>query len=197
MSAFPTNPAFDDWFVVQCRVGRETQTTHVLEQLGLTVYLPEVRRLLYGRLRAAPFFPGYLFVNGATGWSQLGRIRAAPGVVRLVAFGDHPQPVAPDIVELIARQIEALNASGGIVNHPFQAGDQVRITRGPLRGLEAVFVGPMRPSQRVCVLLEFLGSLRQAELPPDALEPVAPAPQQHPPRRTRGKGRCIKERTVC
>jgi transcriptional antiterminator RfaH len=197
VSAFPTNLAIDHWYVVQCRVGRETQTTHVLEQLGLTVYLPEVRRLLYGRLRAAPFFPGYLFVNGATAWSQFARIRVAPGVVRLVAFGDHPQPVAPEIVELITRQIGALNAQGGLVNHPFRAGDQVRITRGPLRGLEAVFVGPMRPSQRVCVLLEFLGSLRQAELPTDLLEPVAPAPTEHPPRRTRGKGRFIKEPASC
>jgi hypothetical protein len=56
--------------------------------------------------------------------------------------------------------------------------------------LEAVFLGPMTPSQRVRVLLDFLGTQREAEVALDSIERVAPPPQRG--RRTRGKGRQIR-----
>jgi len=44
-------------------------------------------------------------------------------------------------------------------------GERVRIVAGPFKGLEAIFEAPLPASQRVRVLLDFLGTLRRCELP--------------------------------
>jgi hypothetical protein len=60
--------------------------------------------------------------------------------------------------------------------------------------LEAVFLGPMRASERVRVLIEFLGQLREAELDVSALEKSQPDARGKRQRRTRGRGRPIRTR---
>jgi hypothetical protein len=60
-----------------------------------------------------------------------------------------------------------------------------------MRGLEGIFQGPTEPSERVRILIDFMGSLNRLEVDVDVLEP-GPTPQHPPKRRTRGKGRRIK-----
>ena len=71
----------------------------------------------------------------------------------------------------------------------FRPGERVRVTEGPLAGLEAVFQGP-GPAERVRILIRFLGQANRAVVSEEALEKVVE--RQHPPRRTRGKGRAIR-----
>jgi hypothetical protein len=84
-----------------------------------------------------------------------------------------------------------LNAGGYLAAHDFRPGDTLRLKRGPFQGLEAVFVGPAAPRERVRVLIEFLGGLRTMEVEAAQLERGATAASR-PPRRTRGKGRAIR-----
>jgi transcriptional antiterminator RfaH len=183
----------DEWYVAHCKRLKEWQTAAAIkERLNLIVYLPEVRRRLAGHLRHAPFFPGYLFVQTNLREVALSQINAVPGILRLVAFGELPQPVPAQVVEEVRLQVDDLNARGGLMPHSFQPGDTLRLTGGAFRGLNAVFLGPLKPSERVQVLIEFLGSLRKLELPVDQIE--RPSDQLAPKRerRTRGKGRPIK-----
>ncbi len=55
-----------------------------------------------------------------------------------------------------------------------------------------MFIGPLRPSERVHVLVEFLGSLRDLELPVEQIERLSAPPEPKRERRTRGRGRAIK-----
>ena len=181
------------WYAVHCQHSKEWQAAAALESLlGLAVYLPEVRRRFRGKIQHAPFFPGYLFARADLLIVAPSRINAIPGVLRLLAFDNQPRSIPEEVVDHIYTQVCDINAHGGLVAHQFLPGDTVRLRTGPFRGLEAAFLGPMKPSERVRVLIDFLGSLREADVSVDDLERISPAPL--PPRqerRSRGKGRPI------
>jgi transcriptional antiterminator RfaH len=184
------------WYAVHCQHAKEWHAAAALESLfDLTVYLPEVRRRFRGKIQHAPFFPGYLFVRADLLAVAPSRINAVPGVLRLVAFDKQPRCIPADVIDHIRTQVGAIDAHGGLIAHQLRPGDTVRLKAGPFRGLEAAFLGPMKPSERVRVLIDFLGSLREADVSVDDLERVRAAPL--PPRqerRSRGKGRPIIRR---
>lgn len=185
------------WYVVHTKPQKELLAASMLaERLNLSVYLPEVLQTYRRRLQPRPFFPRYLFVQADLNQVEPTAINTIPGVIRLVAFGDKPQALPPDLVNALHERIDAINAAGGLPRHDFQPGDRVRLTAGPLQGLEAVFEGPMRPSQRVLVLLEFLGRLQKTEVPIEYIERISSGQIAREHRRTtRGRGRKIHHQT--
>lgn len=181
------------WYVVHTKPRRELLAAGLLaDDLGVVVYLPEVLQVVRGRRRSEPLFPGYVFIQADLAAAPLSRINATPGVLRLVTTGGQPQPLPAGEVEVLRERVDALNAAGGMPAHSLRPGDEVTLKAGPLQGLRAVFIGPMRPAQRVRVLLEFLGSLSETEVDVADLEPVSGVSTERRPRRTRGEGRRIK-----
>jgi transcriptional antiterminator RfaH len=188
-------PDFEAWYAVHCKPFKERYAASALAgQLGLTVYLPEIKRLFRGRIQYTPFFPRYLFVRTNLQAMTVRCINTTSGVIQLVAFDGHPQPIATAAIETLRQRVDQCNIQGGLTDHGFRSGDTVRLKDGPLQGLEAVFMGPMEPSERVRVLIAFLGRQREADVPVDLLERTMTAPAPRPERRTRGKGRWIKAR---
>jgi transcription antitermination factor NusG len=168
------------------------------ERLNLITYYPEVNMHRHGRFQRSAFFPCYLFVAADLKKTALSVIDYMPGVVRVVRFQDEPRAVPDEVVQHLRLRIEDINAAGGLPSHSFHLGDPVRITSGPLRGLEGVFDGPMTPTERVLVLLRFLGNERRVTVAIDAIEPNSnPIPdlEQKRARRSRGVGRPIKRHT--
>ena len=98
-------------------------------------------------------FPGYFFARFSLG-EMLPQVRSAHGVSSIVRFGDW-YPVIDDTV------IEQLRDKTGDdiaeLLPEFTPGDSVRLTEGPLAGLEAVITQVLPGKERVRVLLEFLG----------------------------------------
>ena len=181
------------WYVVHCKPLKEWLAAKALEgHFGLKVYLPEIRRRFRGQIQRAPFFPRYLFIRANLERVPVSSINTTPGVLRLVTFGELPQPVLPAAIEFIHRQVDELNNRGGLTEHGFAPGDPVWLKGGPFQGLQALFVGPMKPTERVWVLIDFLGSLREAQVDIDVLERTSVTATQKPLRRTRGKGRRIR-----
>lgn len=184
------------WYVVHTKPQKELMAASMLqERLGLSVYLPEVLQLYRGRKQLRPFFPRYIFVAVDFDQVTAAAIDATPGVIRLVAFGDRPQAMKASMLAAIRERIDKYNAEGGLPQHPFHPGDRVRLTSGPLQGLEAVFQGPMRSTQRVLVLLEFLGHLHEAEVPIEQLERMSTGPEPAHKRTSRGRGRPIRHKS--
>lgn len=184
------------WYLVYCQPLKEHYAAAALrEQYELPLYLPEVKRYFKGHIQYAPLFPRYLFVRINLPQHPPSQINNTPGVSRLIMFNETPQPVPGTVVQAIQQQVERLNQAGGLTEAGLQPGDTVAITDGPLHGLEAIFVGPTTPSQRVRILLEFMGRLSEVEIDRRLLTPTVqgaatPAPKRA--RRTRGKGRVIK-----
>jgi transcription antitermination factor NusG len=185
--------AADQWYVIHCKRLREWRAAAALEErLGLATYLPEIQRRHRGQMQRFPFFPGYLFVWANLREVVLSHINAMPGVLRLVAIGELPQPVPMRVIEEIRQRVDDLNAHGGLIPHNFRPGDTLKLKDSPLQGLEAIFLGPMKPSERVRVLIDFLGHYREAEVDVDMLEHISTELTPKLERRTRGKGRRIK-----
>lgn len=185
-------PPFPSWYVVHTKPQKELVAASMLEErLALTVYLPEVLQHYRGETHLRPFFPRYLFVQANLDEVEASKINAMPGVISIVSFGEKPQALSDEVVQAIRGRIDDYNAAGGLPQRVFQPGDRVRLTEGPLQGLEAIFKGPTKPSQRVWVLLEFLGSLHAAEVSIDSIERAAPQHLSRHKRGTRGRGRHI------
>lgn len=178
------------WYVVHCKTDREIQACSALrESLGLTTYLPTVESAAGKRTRKQAFFPGYFFVKADPVQLSMSSVNSTPNVLSLLHVGGQPQPVPDEIVKVIRERIDSLEAGGGLHIHPFKVGDRVRLTNGPLQGLDAVFLGSVKPGERVKILLKFLGRFNEVKVPVKSLEP-APAPHEQR-RGTRGHGRRI------
>jgi hypothetical protein len=119
-----------------------------------------------------------------------------PGVLRLVTFGNAAQPIPPQLIEELRRRVSQFNAQGAFPYYQFSPHDVVRGQCGPLRGLEAIFAGPMHPSNRVRILIELLGCLNEVEVDANIIERAKRGSLPKRARRTRGRGRPIKRKSV-
>ena len=192
MDGDPLNATGHRWYVVHTKPRQELLAAGLLESThAVAVYLPQVRQPHVPARRWTTLFPGYLFLHADLRAAPASEIDKTPGVIRLVAFDGQPQPVPDGTIEALRRRVAELQERGGLPQHPFQPGDSVRFTNGPMAGLEGVFDGPMRPSQRVRVLMHFLGSLHAMEVDANDLEKTACDRRPRPARRTRGRGRTI------
>ena len=188
------------WYVIHCQSGRENYAANAIKSyLGLFTYIPEYKQKAHGAIKHFPLFPGYIFVQADLQKVPLSQINASPGVLGLVASGGDPQPVPYDVIEKIMERLRYMDT---LKPEPFCLGDVVRVKHGgSLQDLEMIFMGPMTPSRRVCVLLSFLGRLKQVHLDGELLEKVPSHTdgekdvntlKSNNKRYTRGKGRKIK-----
>jgi transcription antitermination factor NusG len=168
------------------------------DHLGLEVFVPEVKRRHHGTEQQMLLFPGYIFVRANLQEGILSKINSMPGMVRLLAFGGEPRPIGSKLVEAIRERVDKANSGDGLPTHNFRPGDLVQLKEGPLRGVEAIFVGPTTPSARVKVLLELLGRQNEVQVEVEWVEHAANATQDYVEkareRRTRGHGRKIGTR---
>jgi transcriptional antiterminator RfaH len=195
MNPLPPNP--DPWYAVHTKALKEIPTATVLRaHLGLEVYVPEVRRRTSAGLRQTPLFPGYLFVQVNLNRVKPSSINSCPGVLRLLTVDNQPQAVPPEVIATIRKGTDRLNALGGWPLCDLQPGAPVRIKDGPFAGLEAIFIGPSTPQERVRIFLDFLGGFREVQLDASAIEPHRINHPHAHKRGTRGQGRIIHHPSV-
>lgn len=141
------------WYAVYTKPKREDAVAGSLENAGLEVFNPRLRRKKYmnGIYRDAinPLFPCYIFVKFeplTTAWM----IKYTRGVKKIVG-GDMPWPVPREIFDLIRVQEE----DGVITIKPpeLKYGDSVAINDGPLAGLKGIFEKELNGQERVVLLL--------------------------------------------
>jgi len=181
------------WYTLYTKPQTEYQVAAFLQHRGLEVFLPEIE--VDGKQGTKPFFPRYLFLKIDFDLTDLAEIQWTPGLVCILAFDDHPQPIRDEVIILIRNKLADLPAEGDRISHDFEPGDTVRITTGPFADMLAIFEGPTTPSQRVQILLKVLGGSHM-QIKADYLERAeakvkASIPSKRP-RRTRGRGRTIK-----
>jgi transcriptional antiterminator RfaH len=160
------------WYVVRSKPRREQFAQVQLIRRGVETFLPRICER--NRSRSEPvigaLFPGYLFARVDLD-TQYTSVIWTPGVHSMVAFGDTPVPVEPDVVEFLQKRC---GPHGLIVaTRRFEAGDQVRVVGGPLAGLQGIVQERVSGRDRVRVLMELLRRRTQVTLPLDLLESVA------------------------
>ena len=158
------------WFVAKTKPHQETQASLVLERRGLESYAPLVPRSPGHRAGALEsLFPGYLFARLDMRTSQWVEARSAPGVVYFLG-GEMPASVPDELVEEIRQRVA--RGEYGARRPSFRPGERLRIIRGPLEGLEAVFDGSLSPSGRARVLVSMVSRLVPVTLELDQLRRV-------------------------
>jgi len=142
------------WYAAYTCPRHEKFVAHQMSDHGIGCLLPlyrSVRRWKDRRkLLELPLFPGYVFLQ--IGLQDRLRVLRVPGVVNLVSFNGKPAPLEDSEVEFLQRGY----ASERIKPHPFiKVGRRVRVSSGPMAGLEGVLVRK-KDSCRVVLSIELI-----------------------------------------
>src|SRR5688572_21122937 len=137
------NDTIDAWYAVWTRVHSERLVVDQLSAKGFAAFLPEMgvwsKRQGQMHVIPAPMFPGYLFVRQRMDKHAYIEMLKTRGLVRILEDGwNRLTPVPDQEVAAIERLLEA---NVPMFRHgAMHEGDHVRVTSGPLTGLEGVFV---------------------------------------------------------
>jgi transcription antitermination factor NusG len=160
----------DHWYTLRAKPRKEDVIWRQLISQGLETYYPRLRvHPVNPRSRKVkPYFPGYLFLRADLEKLGTSFFQWMPHTLGLVMFGGEPAIVPDSLVQAIEERVQAVNAAGGEIFDGLKVGDLVRISDGPFAGFEAIFDARLPGSERVRVLLEFLGNKRQVAIELDA-----------------------------
>jgi transcription antitermination factor NusG len=155
-----------NWYAVRSKPRKEEVVWRQILSHGFEAYLPRIRvHPVNPRSRKLkPYFPGYLFIYTDLEAVGLSIFQWMPHSIGLVAFGGEPAIVPDHLVQAIRKRVDEVNAAGGEVFDGLKRGDVVWINEGPFRGYEAIFDARLPGSERVRVLIEFLGNSRRVAL---------------------------------
>jgi transcription antitermination factor NusG len=137
------NPGSDmnsAWYAVHTRHQHEKNVASVLTNKGFETFLPLYTAVHRWKDRdqkvSLPLFPCYLFLRSPLErWQP---ILTTPGVHSVLGFGGQRSMIPCSEIAAVQRMV------GGPLKaepHPFlKCGDRVRLTGGPLRGLEGILL---------------------------------------------------------
>lgn len=117
-----------------------------------------------------PLFPSYIFVK-FNFYNHLRTVNYAHGVAGVVHFGNFYPQIPEETIQDLKRYVNEEHVYE-VVND-FVEGEEVLVGDGPFKGLTVVVLRPMPGSQRVRVLMEFLG--RQSEMEMNKCDLVKPS----------------------
>ena len=131
------------WYAIWTRSHSEQLVADQLQAKGLRIFLPKLhvwsRRAGQRHLIAVPMFSGYVFLNEAMDKNIYIDVIKARGVVRLL--GDRWDALSPIPEAEIDGLQKVLEAGLPVMPHSYlREGQRVRITAGPLKGVEGVLV---------------------------------------------------------
>jgi transcription antitermination factor NusG len=114
----------------------------MLSSKGFEIFLPLHSAVHHWKDRRKtvllPIFPCYVFLRLQSGGDRRFQVVSTPGVYSFVGAGGHPAAIPQPEIDAIRRTVETRL---GIEPHPFlKSGDWVRVTSGPLEGIEGMLV---------------------------------------------------------
>ena len=156
----------DFWFCLKAQPKREHLAAAGLrKQFNVVCFAPRLRARKLTKRGAVWFveamFPGYFFAQFDYA-TQRRAVEHAPGVRGLVKFGDRLATIDAPTIESLRRRMEANETV--TIDPEIKVGQEVQIAHGPFLGLEALVTQLLPASERVRVLLEFLGRSVQMEV---------------------------------
>jgi transcription termination/antitermination protein NusG len=147
-------PTPSHWYALYTRSHCEQLVYDQLLARGFSVFLPKMdvwsRRGGSRHQISTPMFPSYLFLRHAMDKSSFIEVSKARGLVRILGERwDRLSMVPESEIEAIQR---VLHADFPVIAYPYlHTGQRVRITEGPLTGVEGILV-QSKPSKGLLVL---------------------------------------------
>ncbi|HTX98781.1 MAG TPA: UpxY family transcription antiterminator [Bacteroidota bacterium] len=166
-----TNSIDPLWYALVLRSRFEKKSHACLIDRGIESFLPLIEELHVWsdrkKLVEEPLFRGYLFVH--TNLRRKVEILETTGVVRFVEFSGKPVCVPDYQIEWVR---SALQHPREVQREPYySAGDRVRVTSGPLTGLEGYII-ETRGHARLVITLSSIAQSFSVEITEDCVEKV-------------------------
>ncbi len=163
------------WCAVHTRYQHESSVHTLLSMKGFHTFFPTYRRISRWKDRkkemTAALFPGYVFAADVR--NERLSVLSTPGVCSIVSIAGVPAVIPNHEIESIRR---AVGSPYSIEPHAYlREGDLVRITRGPLNGIEGILVRK-KGSLRLVVSVEMLGRAAAIEIDGASIEAVKLSP---------------------
>ena len=157
------------WYAIYTKPHKEDLVRSLLEERGVETYLPTIRVKKNGQRKIEPFFSCYLFVHLDP--EATSSVRWTPGLRRLVGFGEAPAVIPDEVISLIQRRIAKMGELD-YATYRFNQGEQVVITGGPFKYLEAVFDRAVSGRDRAMILVDILGRSTRCEVDASYLKKI-------------------------
>jgi len=153
------------WYVAFCKPAQEQVAQINAQNQGFETYLPMLTKQQVNRGKLSvitqAMFPRYLFLRPSSDEQSVASLKSTRGIAKLVQFGFELGIASNELIEQL-REVEASALEEG-PEVLFQQGDRVDFIDGPFKGFVAKVIS--KPSERVKLLLEFLGKSQQVSLP--------------------------------
>ncbi len=161
-----------EWYCVRCQTKREhIAAGHLRELEGIEVFCP---RLKYRKATRRgkiwwlePMFPGYVLAKFNIAEMERA-VTFCQGVRGLVRFGSEIPSVPATFVESIKREIlqrkDATDPELITLAPTLIPGDEVEIANGPFQGMQGTVITVPSATERVKILLEFLGKPQAVDM---------------------------------
>lgn len=167
--------AQSDWFLAYSKPRLEEVALENLLRQGYEAWCPTIKKVPARRRKsdeAALFgqevlFPRYVFFRPAHAEQSIGPVRSTQGVVSMVRFGVEFARLSHEKLVQIAHWVEQQQDLGAAELMGLKPGTAVKVTAGPLKGLDALV--RMTAADRVVVLLQLLGKDHEVALPYQSL----------------------------
>jgi transcription antitermination factor NusG len=156
--------------VARAKPHKEQHAAAVLQQRGIDVYLPQLRkrRPRPGRPTTEFLFPCYLFGFLNARSDQWLAARSAPDIAYFLCADGQPIPLPDNFVAALKVRVELANRDGGLPH--FTRGERVIIRSDQFQHVEAIFDRALNATGRVRVLVQFLNRQVSVDLPEDQIK---------------------------
>ncbi|MGJ8634871.1 MAG: transcription termination/antitermination protein NusG [Luteolibacter sp.] len=159
------------WFCVRTHTKREhIAARHLREIEGIEVFCPRIKYRKATRRGKVwwlePLFPGYVLAKFDL--TEMERaVTFCQGVRGLVRFGSEIPPVPGKFVDSLISQVKAQCTDDEemfTVAPSLSEGDEIEVANGPFQGMKGTVQSIAPASERVKVLIEFLGEMQPVDL---------------------------------
>ena len=130
------------WHAVYLKSRHEFKVEKKFAETNIDAFLPVIERLRNWKDRKKlvtfPLFPGYIFVHIPDDYNSTLSVLKTSGVVRFLTLEGKPAPIPEEQINYLKKLIENKEQ---IDPHPYiTEGQRVRITSGPLAGVEGILM---------------------------------------------------------
>ncbi len=166
-----------NWFCIHTKPGKESFVEgYLADGLGLDCYFPRLKRKKIirrvKRIVTEPLFPRYLFCQLDLA-SSYRAVRYAQDVVNIVNSGERPTVVDDHTIRQLKSWAGENNDIITLEPKPLISGESVKITSGPMQGLEAIFLHETNQSERVAILLKLMSAESKTVISRSQIEPIS------------------------
>jgi transcription antitermination factor NusG len=159
------------WWVLYTRHQHEKTVAEMLSAKGFEVFLPlyeSIRRWKdRSKMLTLPLFPCYVFVRG--GLNRRLQVVTTPGIHMILFHGEQVAIIPESEIQAIRKAVEG---PFRVEPHPYlKCGEQVRVARGSLEGVEGVLIR----KKNLCRLVLSVNMMAQSvavEIDATDVEPV-------------------------